>query len=58
MGNPEALAEAIRTLAGDGALRQRIADGGYEIFRQRFTSREIAKQLAPVIQEAACASAS
>jgi glycosyltransferase involved in cell wall biosynthesis len=58
MGNPAALASAIRTLADDQALRQRIAAGGYNVFQRQFTTQAIAQQLAPVLEEAACASAS
>ena len=58
MGDPDALAGAIRRLAGDPALRERIAAGGHVVFQQRFTIRAIADQLAPVLREAACASAS
>ena len=39
-------------------LRQRIASGGYELYQQRLTTRAIAEQLVPVIQEASCASVS
>lgn len=58
MGDAEMLAGAIRTLADDRALRDHIAAGGHEVFKQRFTTRAIADQLAPVLQEAACASVS
>jgi glycosyltransferase involved in cell wall biosynthesis len=57
MGSPQALAEAIRTLADDQALRLRIASGGYETFKQRLTTRVIAGQLASVMEEALCGSA-
>jgi glycosyltransferase involved in cell wall biosynthesis len=58
MDNAEALAEAIDALAGDPSLRRRIAEGGYQVFRQRFTTAAIARQLAPAIEEAVCGSAS
>ena len=44
--------------ADDAMLRQRIASGGYELYQQRLTTRAIAEQLVPVIQEASCASVS
>jgi glycosyltransferase involved in cell wall biosynthesis len=58
MGDPEALADAIRTLADDPAMRQQIAAGGYQVFRERLTTRAIADQLATIIQEVSCASVS
>jgi glycosyltransferase involved in cell wall biosynthesis len=58
VGDPAALAEAIRVLAGDDVLRHRIASGGYEVFKQRLTTRAIADQLAILIEEARCVSAS
>jgi glycosyltransferase involved in cell wall biosynthesis len=58
MGNPAVLAQAIRTLAGDGDLRQRIAAGGHRVFSERLTTKAIADNLVPIIQEAQCASAS
>lgn len=35
--DPEALAEAILRLHDDPLLRQRLADGGYRLFRERYT---------------------
>jgi glycosyltransferase involved in cell wall biosynthesis len=58
MANADALADAIRTLADDPALRSRIAAGGHEVFQKRFTTRAIAGQLAPVLEEIACGSVS
>ena len=55
---PAALAEAVRILADDDALRQRIATGGYEVFRERLTTRMIGDQLASVIENVLCRSAS
>lgn len=57
MGDPIALAEAIRNLADDSALRHRLASGGYEVFQQRLTTRVIADQLASAIEEVLCTSA-
>ena len=57
MGNPAALAEAVRTLADDSVLRHRIACGGYEVFQRQLTTRAIADyHLAPIIEEALCVS--
>jgi glycosyltransferase involved in cell wall biosynthesis len=58
MGDPAALAEAIRVLADDAVLRRRIAFGGYKVFRQRLTTCVIADQLASVVREVLCVSAS
>ena len=51
MGSPAALAEAIRTLADDGALRSCIAVGGYRLFQQRLATPIVADQLACVVGE-------
>jgi glycosyltransferase involved in cell wall biosynthesis len=53
MGDAAALANAIRQLADDAALRSRIADGGHSVFRERLTMAAIADRLAPVVEEAA-----
>lgn len=58
VGDPAALAEAIRALADDAALRHRIACGGHEVFRQRLTTRAIADRLGPIIEGTLCVSAS
>jgi glycosyltransferase involved in cell wall biosynthesis len=58
MGSARALADAIQTLAGDPGLRQHLANGGYETFQKCCTTRAIANQLAPILEETACASAS
>ena len=58
MGSAEALAEAITKLADNPGLRRRLADGGYQVFQQRFTTAAIARQLAPAIEEAVCGSVS
>ncbi|MFQ5987365.1 MAG: glycosyltransferase [Dehalococcoidia bacterium] len=41
MANPQALAQAILLLKRDRALRQRIAKGGQEAFRERFSPKAI-----------------
>jgi glycosyltransferase involved in cell wall biosynthesis len=50
MGNPEALARAIQTLAADSELRSRIASGGFEIFQRRLTPGVVADQIASIIE--------
>jgi glycosyltransferase involved in cell wall biosynthesis len=56
MGDPAALAEAIERLVNDTALRDQIAAGGYDLFRQRLSTPAIATQLASAIQEVLCTS--
>ena len=49
MGSPAALAGAIQDLAGDPALRRRLAAGGSDVFRQRFSMGAIANSLMPIV---------
>jgi glycosyltransferase involved in cell wall biosynthesis len=56
MGSPAALAEAIRVLADDCALRHRIALAGYRLFQQRLATSIVADQLASVVGETLCRS--
>ncbi|HXF69365.1 MAG TPA: glycosyltransferase [Thermoflexus sp.] len=56
MGDPAALAEAIRVLAEDTPMRNKIANGGYALFRERLTTRVIAEQLRSLIEEVRCVS--
>jgi len=59
MGDPEALAAAIRALADDEGLRQRIAAGGFQVFQESLTTRAIfERQLAPTMEGVLCASVS
>lgn len=51
MGDPAALADAIRTLAEDAALRARLAAGGRARFEAHATTASIAQQLAELIGE-------
>lgn len=44
-GDPEALAAAIRTLASDGSLRERMGRAGRERFLAKFTDEKCAEQL-------------
>ena len=52
MGSPEALADAIRTLMNDDALRQNIAKAGYKLFTENFTTKGIGLQVLRCISEA------
>lgn len=54
MGDPAALAEAIRILAADPVLRDRIAFGGYQVFQQQFSIRATAARLVPIIEKVIC----
>jgi glycosyltransferase involved in cell wall biosynthesis len=58
MGDPQALAEAIERLVGDTTLRRQIAMGGCELFRRKLATPVLATQLASMIQEVLCMSAS
>jgi glycosyltransferase involved in cell wall biosynthesis len=49
MGDPEALAEAIQTLADDIELRRRLANNGHRVFQERLTTQAIADQLATIM---------
>ncbi|MBI4130386.1 glycosyltransferase family 4 protein [Candidatus Roizmanbacteria bacterium] len=51
-GNAKELAVAIKTLKQNEKLREQIAANGYKLFRERFSSHAIGKQLAQVLQEA------
>ena len=50
-GDPGALARAIERLAGDRALRERVAVRGMELARSSFTSRRIGERLAGILRE-------
>ena len=58
MGDPVALADAIRTLSNNRDLRHHIASGGYKLFQQQLVTSIIAEQLALIVGEALCMSAS
>ena len=50
MGDPVALAQAIKRLTDDTVLRYMIAPAGYNVFQERLTTRVIAShQLTPAI---------
>lgn len=44
-GSPAALADAIEPLLADEALRERVADAGWERYHERFTARAMADRL-------------
>ena len=50
MANPESLAEAILMLKEDENLRNRIAENGYMLFKERFCLLEIGKEVKKIIQ--------
>jgi glycosyltransferase involved in cell wall biosynthesis len=52
-GNPKALAGAILELKEDKRLRRRIAEGGYALFKEKFTPKAIGERLKEVIEEVA-----
>lgn len=53
-GNPQSLAEAICLLMDNWELRQRVAEGGYNIFGQRFATSVITQKLSQIIKEIKC----
>jgi glycosyltransferase involved in cell wall biosynthesis len=50
MGDPQALADAVEALADDLALRERIAEGGRQVFEERLSTRVVANQLCTLIE--------
>jgi len=51
--NPQALADAIRTLMKDKDLRDRIAAGGYRVFQEHCTLEKFGQKLSSVIRKVA-----
>jgi glycosyltransferase involved in cell wall biosynthesis len=49
MGSPEALAHSILEAKNDATLRQRIADGSYETFKDRASPSVIAAEIGQLI---------
>ncbi|GFE62143.1 glycosyltransferase [Geobacter sp. AOG2] len=49
MADAEALADAILKLKSDGALRDRLAEKGHDIFTKRCSNSEISKELAKLL---------
>ncbi len=58
MDDPAALAEAIVTLAADPALQDRIAAAGRQLYGDRLATHVIADQLARIVEQVICTSAS
>jgi glycosyltransferase involved in cell wall biosynthesis len=52
MGDPGALADAIRALTDQAEVRERIAAGGYALYQERLTTEAIGRQLATLITDA------
>ena len=50
--NPEDLAEKILKLKEDESLRQKIAQGGYEVFKEKCTEKILGAELIKTIQDA------
>jgi len=51
-GDEEALADAVVTLRHDRALRERIADRGHTLFRQRLSTRALAPEVGEIVHRA------
>ena len=50
-GDPASLADAVRILQADPALRDRLAESGYRIFREHFDVTHIGRQAANHLEE-------
>jgi len=50
MANPKALAEGILELKGNEDLREKIAENGYKIFKERFTSEKIGRLVKGILE--------
>lgn len=51
MGDPEALARAVTELRDDALRRDHLAQEGYALFRERYSSAAIARRLARIVEE-------
>jgi len=49
--DPKALADAILLLSKNKKLRDQIARNGYELFKEKYCTKEIGKELLKVIEE-------
>lgn len=49
--NPQALAEAILTLKADENLRRKIANNGYELFKEKLNPKAIGKEVKDILAE-------
>jgi glycosyltransferase involved in cell wall biosynthesis len=52
LGDEEALADAIATLRQDRRTRDRIADGGHTLFRQRLSTKALAREIGETVRAA------
>jgi glycosyltransferase involved in cell wall biosynthesis len=52
LGDEEALVDAIATLRHDRRTRDRIADGGYTLFRRRLSTRALAPEIGETVRSA------
>ena len=50
-GSPAALADAIEPLLADEALRERVADAGWERSQEQFTAKAMADRLTMQLHE-------
>lgn len=51
MANPQSLADAILGLKEDEELRNKIAEGGYELYKEKFTPKVIGKEVKTIIEK-------
>ena len=51
-GDAAALADALRTLRSDAALREKLAGRGYELFQRRFSLDAVSRDLTDVVLDA------
>jgi glycosyltransferase involved in cell wall biosynthesis len=51
MVSPKMLAEAILTLKNDKKLRDKIAENGYKLFKEKLTPKAIGKELKSILME-------
>ena len=51
MADPKALVEAILTLKGDKKLRDKIAENGYKLFKEKLSPKAIGKELKSILMK-------
>lgn len=51
MADPEAIAESILLLKSDEALRKKIAENGYKLFKNKFISEIIGKKVKEILEK-------
>lgn len=52
IASPKLIAEAILTLKEDETLRRKLAESGYQLFKKRFTVKQIGKSVKGTLEEA------